>query len=255
VGQVFKFSDERVRSLVACGAAGGIAATFNAPIAGALFAIEVILGRFHTLYFGAVVISAVVSDVIAQAFTDEVRAFDVPEYSLESPWEDLDRALDRSGTGGLRVADIATYDEILLAYPDESIGTALRRLGVRDVSRLPVVQRDSMRPIGVVRRNDVVRAYDHAISKRGQELQRAESLGLGQVEDLGLVQIHLRKGSPVAGRTVSRLGLPEDCLLVSLRRGSEQKVVRGSTVLAPGDVVTVVARKASVSEVRKLLGG
>ena len=38
VGQLLKFSDDRIRSLVACGAAGGIAATFNAPIAGALFA-------------------------------------------------------------------------------------------------------------------------------------------------------------------------------------------------------------------------
>ncbi len=87
MGQAFNFSDDRIRSLVACGAAGGIAATFNAPIAGAIFAIEVILGRFHTLYFGAVVISAVVADVIAQAFTSEVRAFDVPEYVLVSPWE------------------------------------------------------------------------------------------------------------------------------------------------------------------------
>ena len=93
LGQALNFSDERIRSLVACGAAGGIAATFNAPIAGAIFAIEVILGRFHSLYFGAVVISAVVADVIAQAFTSEVRAFDIPEYALRSPWELLLYAL------------------------------------------------------------------------------------------------------------------------------------------------------------------
>ena len=63
VGQVLKLSEERVRTLVACGAAGGIAATFNAPIAGAVFALEVLLRRFGSVYFGAVVISAVTADV------------------------------------------------------------------------------------------------------------------------------------------------------------------------------------------------
>ena len=87
VGQVLKLSDERVRSLVACGAAGGIAATFNAPIGGALFALEVILGRLHTVYFAAVVISAVTASVISQAFSGSEPVFTVPEYALVSPWE------------------------------------------------------------------------------------------------------------------------------------------------------------------------
>lgn len=85
LGQLLNLSDERVRSLVACGAAGGIAATFNAPIAGAIFALEVILGQFHTTYFGAVVISAVVADVIAHISEGDIRAFQVPEYTLISP--------------------------------------------------------------------------------------------------------------------------------------------------------------------------
>jgi len=87
VGQALRLSDERVTNLVACGAAGGIAATFNAPIAGAIFAMEVILGRLHTLYFGAVVVSAVIADVIAQTFEGDVRAFVVPAYSLTHPAE------------------------------------------------------------------------------------------------------------------------------------------------------------------------
>ena len=524
LGQTLGFSNERIRSLVACGAAGGIAATFNAPIAGAIFAIEVILGRFHALYFGAVVISAVVADVIAQAFTHEVRAFDVPEYALRSPWElllytllgvlaallsvgfsrglyfvedlwdrlrfaewlkpalggivlgaigilsfqvdgfprvfgvgydsisdallgrlaievtvallllkmvatwctlgsggsggifapslfmgamlgaafgslanvafpavtappgayalvgmaaffsgaahapvtaililfemtgdyriilplmlatvvstllstllsresiytlklsrrgvhlekgrdvdvlqtvsvreimttdfatvpesmlldelaeefarrraqsfpvvdgagdlagmvsisDLDRAVASESPTGARVADIATSGEILVAHPEESMGTALRRLGVRDVNRLPVVEPGSMRPIGVVRRNDIVRAYNYALSRRGQELQRAEELGLGQVENLSLLQVHIRADSPGAGRLVREISLPEECLIVSLRRGDRQSVVRGSTVLEPGDLVTLVAQRGSVSEVRRQLVG
>ncbi|MBC8257665.1 MAG: chloride channel protein [SAR324 cluster bacterium] len=87
VGQFLKLSEERVRTLVACGAAGGIAATFNAPIAGAVFALEVLLRRFGSVYFGAVVISAVTADVIAHYFEGDQRTFLTPEYSLNSPWE------------------------------------------------------------------------------------------------------------------------------------------------------------------------
>ncbi|HQE20235.1 MAG TPA: chloride channel protein, partial [Aggregatilineales bacterium] len=45
VGQLFNLSDNRIRGLVASGAAGGIAATFNAPMAGVIFGLEVILGE------------------------------------------------------------------------------------------------------------------------------------------------------------------------------------------------------------------
>ena len=87
IGQLFNLSDEKIRNLVACGAAGGIAATFNAPIAGSIFAIEVILGRIHALNFGAVVISAVTADVIAHIFDGDLQAFTVPQYSMGNPWE------------------------------------------------------------------------------------------------------------------------------------------------------------------------
>jgi len=87
IGQWLNLSNDRIRSLVACGAAGGIAATFNAPIAGSIFSLEIILGQFHATYFGAVVISAVTANVVTQAFEGSVRAFVTPAYILVSPWE------------------------------------------------------------------------------------------------------------------------------------------------------------------------
>ncbi|MFT5196468.1 MAG: CIC family chloride channel protein [Cellvibrionaceae bacterium] len=84
VGQWLKFSDERTRTLVACGAAAGIAATFNAPIAGSIFALEVILGRFTVRYFGAVVISAVSASIVGRTFLGNKPAFDIPAYPLNS---------------------------------------------------------------------------------------------------------------------------------------------------------------------------
>jgi chloride channel protein, CIC family len=86
-GQMFKFSETRIITLVAAGAAAGIAATFNAPIAGVMFAIEVILGDFGIKNLSTMVISAVTASVISRAVLGENPAFTVPAYRLNSPWE------------------------------------------------------------------------------------------------------------------------------------------------------------------------
>ena len=88
LGQALHLSDDRIRNLVACGAAGGIAATFNTPIAGVIFALEVILGAFSVRYFSTVVISAVVASVIGRAIYGDLPTFPLPvEYGVRSLWE------------------------------------------------------------------------------------------------------------------------------------------------------------------------
>ena len=67
VGRLVKVAEPRMRMLVACGAAGGIAATFNAPLAGVFFAMELILRDFAAQSFGMVVLSSVTASVIGRA--------------------------------------------------------------------------------------------------------------------------------------------------------------------------------------------
>jgi CIC family chloride channel protein len=525
IGQWLKLSDERIRNLVACGAAGGIAATFNAPIGGALFALEIILGQLHVTYFGAVVISAVTADVVTHFFEKDVRAFSVPQYTLVSPWElalytllgvlvalgavgftrllyftedrwdgfhfpeylkpvigglllgvigilspkidgfprvfgvgyesisdilfgrlaiqvalglfllkmlatvmtlgsggsggifapslfmgamlgslygqaahqlfpsvtapagayamvgmaaffsaaahapataililfemtgdyniilplmlatvvstlisrllstesiytlkltrrgihleqgqdvdvmqgvtvgeamstemdvvppemplveladefarthhhgfpvvdktgdlvgvvsirDLEQALSAGVMDGKKAADIATTEGLLVAYPDEPMWKALKRLGTRDVSRLPVVQGEgSRRLVGVIRREDIIHAYNHAIIKRARHQHQAETLRLGKLDGTGFTHIRVPPGAPAAGRRLSEIDLPDDCLIVSVRRGRKLYIAHGNTLLQPEDQVTVFAADECLSEVQKRLAG
>jgi chloride channel protein, CIC family len=84
VGQIARAPEARMRLLVACGAAGGISATFNAPIAGVFFALEVILRDFETRSFSAVVIASVTADVIGRAAFGSEAFLELPKVGVGS---------------------------------------------------------------------------------------------------------------------------------------------------------------------------
>lgn len=87
VGQFLRIPSKRLKTLVGCGAAAGIAAAFNAPIAGALFAVEILLMDFAVAQFSPIVISSVMATVISHTFEGNFAAFVVPKYELISPQE------------------------------------------------------------------------------------------------------------------------------------------------------------------------
>jgi H+/Cl- antiporter ClcA len=88
LGQVLQVSKERHRLLLGAGAAAGLAAGFNAPIAGVFFALELVLGTtFATSAVSVVLLSAVVAALIAQIGIGTQPAFTLPAYDVRSPLE------------------------------------------------------------------------------------------------------------------------------------------------------------------------
>ena len=88
VGQLVGLGAEEVKLMVAAGAAGAIAATFNAPVAGVLFALEVILGSFAARSFGLVVVASVSATAVAQSALGTEPAFRLVEpFMFVSHWE------------------------------------------------------------------------------------------------------------------------------------------------------------------------
>jgi CIC family chloride channel protein len=504
IGQILHMSDDRVRNLVACGAAGGIAATFNAPIAGVLFALEVILGEFSVGYFSTVVISSVTASVIGRILLGDEPAFPVPPYSMVSPWELLFYAvfgvaaafvavafirilykfedvfdawrfpeylkpaigglgiaimglyfpdlfgvgygaieqallgkmmvgtvllllvlkviatsltIGSGGSGGVfapslfigsmlgaaygavvhhwlptltaapgayalvgmaavfsgaarapitsiiilfeltddyriilplmfatvistllsehlsresiytlklarrgirlerghdidvmqgitigeamtpdpetvsvnttlrelsdrfatshyhgypvldekdRLRGIVTLQDLervtrggkrppgatvgqictlnpLVAYPDEPLWAALKRIGTRDIGRLPVISRENpTKLVGLIRGNDIIRAYNKAIARRVELQHRSERLQLGKVTGTEFVEADVHLASPLAGQQIKELDLPPNCVLISIQRGRRVVIPHGDTVLQPGDRVTAL---------------
>jgi len=87
IGQLLRVPPSQLRTIVGCGAAAGISATFNAPIAGALFAAEIVVGNFAVAQLSPIVISSVVATVVSRFFLGNHPAFVVPPYELVSPFE------------------------------------------------------------------------------------------------------------------------------------------------------------------------
>ncbi|HDZ59722.1 MAG TPA: CBS domain-containing protein, partial [Actinobacteria bacterium] len=173
--------------------------------------------------------------------------------------QDLERVMSRKSDEELEnmtVADIMTSEGLLVAYPHEPMWMALNRLGPRDVGRLPVVAGDdSNRLVGVVRRADIIRAYNRAIIKRARKQHAEAAQSLSKLDSASFIHLEIPANSEAVGRQVSDLDLPEGCRIVSVRRGRKLNVVQGHTVLNSGERVTVFAEEDCMKVVRRVLLG
>lgn len=90
LGQLLKWPPYRLRLLVGCGAASGIAAAYNAPIAGAVFAALIVLGNFSMNLFAPLVFASVIASMVSRSFFGIKPWYVVPPFEftsvLQLPW-------------------------------------------------------------------------------------------------------------------------------------------------------------------------
>ncbi len=82
IGQWLHLPNNSMRLLIGCGTAAGISAAFNTPLAGVIFAMEVVLLEYTVLGFTPIMVAAVTADLVIRASIGSTPLFSVPQFSI-----------------------------------------------------------------------------------------------------------------------------------------------------------------------------
>ena len=167
--------------------------------------------------------------------------------------QDIDK-VEESKRENTIVGQACTH-ELLVAYPNESLNDALLRMGSHDVGRLPVVDRNHPRKlVGILRRTDVIRAYEIALTRRATQRHKAEQIRLDAVtpENVDVRDITVDANALCANKQMSEIPWPHDSLIATVRRGNKVFIPHGDTVIMSGDILVVVAEGQGLEDVVRL---
>lgn len=168
-------------------------------------------------------------------------------------YDDLKLALEEGPAPERTVADIVHRD-VVTVRPQEPLSRALLVMGGRELGRLPVVDpENSARLVGLLRREDVVRAYRYAVQRKLEMQHQKETVALGHLTNTEVLEIPLAEGMAAVGLRIRELRLPPQVLIISIRRDTAVLIPHGETLLQPGDAVVVLAQQDVEAELRKIL--
>jgi len=154
------------------------------------------------------------------------------------------------------ISDILTDKKPATILPHQPVWMALRHLEDKVEGCVPVISESGKNILlGVLRRVDVIRAYNKAVNERAQQQHHSEILKIRKLNQTGLTEVTLRPDSPIVGKRVRELHLGEDSLMVSVRRKGKLRIVRGETILHAGDQVTIFAEKPKADLLENYLNG
>jgi CIC family chloride channel protein len=151
------------------------------------------------------------------------------------------------------VGDVCTR-EVLTVTPEDPVFVALRRMAAMDVGRLPVVAADDHQQlVGLIRRSDLVTAYQRAVTTSLASQQRAELRRLRDLAGTNLIEARVTEHSAAAGHAVREIDWPRHTLLTSIQRAGELIMPNGATRLQAGDVISAIVEDEYIARVRALL--
>jgi CIC family chloride channel protein len=160
----------------------------------------------------------------------------------------------RRGLAGITVAEVATTD-LVVAFRDEPIWMAIRRMAPRDLARLPVVDRaDETALVGIISRSEILRAYQVGLMRKQHDQAVRESMLL-RPAGVQILDEVVAPGSPVDGKRVGDAPLHQSTSVISINRAGEVITATSDTVFQPGDRVTLFCRSKHYDEIRRLFRG
>ncbi len=166
--------------------------------------------------------------------------------------QDMERALDREGVmiRDLKVGDVATSDPVTV-FPDEPTWSAIRKMGPRDLARLPVVSRHAeQKLLGLISRSDILRAYDVGLLKKQQAQHIRERMALRKVSGVEFIEVQVNPGCACAGKKLAEIKLPQSATVVSVERGGTVLIPDGGTEILPEDQLTIFCQTDLARDVR-----
>jgi len=140
----------------------------------------------------------------------------------------------------LMVGDICTKDVVTVQH-DEPLWAAIQRMGGRDIGRLPVINKHSGVLVGLLRRQDIMQAYNTAIARKLQDQHYAEQIRLHTLTGAHVLEYKVQKQAPVVDKHVNEIEFPAEAVIASILRRGKLIVPHGDTQIKTGDTVTVVA--------------
>jgi len=177
----------------------------------------------------------------------------VTMQDMERTIEDIERTLHRKDVSlrDLKVWDVATPDPVTV-FPDEPIWSAIRKMGPRDLARLPVVARSNPKQlVGLISRSDIVKAYDVGLMRKQKDQMAQERSTLRKVTGLDFIEIKVEPNCPGTGKRLADMHLPRNTNVVSILRYGTVLIPDGNTKILPGDVITVFCLSSQIASVRK----
>jgi CIC family chloride channel protein len=87
LGRIFKLPRTRLRLLVACGATAGITAAYNAPIAGAIFVVEIAMGSLSKATLGPLIVASVMANIVTRWLFGLSAVYKMPDFTMITGWE------------------------------------------------------------------------------------------------------------------------------------------------------------------------
>lgn len=166
---------------------------------------------------------------------------------------DLSRPDRRGLDDALTVADICTRPPVTVT-PQDPMFRALRRMANLDVGRLPVVAADDhSKLVGMIRRKDVVTAYQRAMGRSTGVQQRTTTSRLRNLAGTHLVELVVDGASPVSGKTVREVSWPPRTIIASIHRGDDVVTPDGDTTIAAGDTLIALTAQEATETLRRLV--